>query len=487
MRTVFAWIDYGDGWENLTSHLRDQAALSGVSIEWGASGIAERPDVAVCRLDIRDHTGTHAGRAATPAGSLIAIQLTRSPTWRDLQRLLTPADSTWRDRSETWATLHEPVEPDPSSPPDWRDAMTLFEGTLSVGTTVTPDTDGSRWRVSLYAQSLAVQLTRADIADRHPGTLMGSVWSGTVGGLLDAVRGVLDAMPQGVRVADGVTLPDAGGATLVGWDTTSQTPTVTPMDVLDELTSWNPGLPQWFETHPAGEVLPRIRPVSEAMPAVVTVTDGGAIVSAGDMRVSPVPVEALIDVTGSLESPTPMKGLDITVVEATAKTETEEQTATMVTGVDRKETTVTIPAADMPGIIQSLGESLSVSSLIASNDDTMIDVTGWTPDSGQRETARRMLAAMNRRLTPQMAVSTRRTSADTYPYAFLTEPTLWWIHDTKWRLEDDTGSNPVDGVYLSIGGTLTFTRANNIPLLRHEPTIIPLPTTINDERTTDNG
>lgn len=501
MRTMFAFLDYGQGWENITSHLGDQAALSGVSVEWGASNMGERPDVAVARLGVHDRTGWLAGRAATLAGTLVALQITRSPFWSDLQQMLMPADSTWRDRTETWATLHEPVEPDPSSPPDWKDATTLFIGTLSVGTTITPRDDGGEWDVDLYAQSLTVQLSRAQVADQggQP-AVMSSVWSGTVPVLYGRIRQVIDGMPDAVRPVDGITLPDAGGATLLGWDTVDQDPDVTAWDVLDMLTSWNPELPQWFETHLQGEILPRIKPVYEAAEAVVTLTDATTVVDAAGMTVTPVTMDRVIDDTGSLESPTPTASLSITGLTATPRTEDvvvtpddpdtpdvdETVTDTVTVGIERRDTAVGIDAPDLPGIIGTLGDTLEVDSLIAMADNTGLGITGWTPDTTQQERARDFLRAINSRLVPGIRVSTRSLDIDTNTHAYLPEPTLWWIHDTKFNLQDAEGGNPVDGVYMSIGGTLTFTRSGDTTLLEHAPTIIPMHTAINDQRS-DNG
>lgn len=497
MRTLFAFVDYGQGWENISSHLRDQAALSGVSVEWGASAVASTPEIPVARLTVHDRTGWLAGRAATLAGTLIALQITRSPLWSDLQRTLMPADSTWSDRTETWATLHDPVKPDPASPPDWQDATTIFVGTLSVGTTVTPTHNGSQWDVELYAQSLSVQLQRMRCETMGgQSSVIGTVWSGSIPTLWERIKTVIGQMPQPVLPLDGITLPDAGGATIIGWDSDEENPQVTVMDVLTALTSWNPTIPQWYETYVSGEVWPRLKPVYTAAAATVTITDTATTVTDGSITVDPIPVGMIVDSTSSLKSPTPKSGLTINAMEAEERTEefvlekdnpetpeNEERTETRVVGADTKDTELVVETPDMPGIIRTLGETISVSSRIATVANPSLGINAWAITTAQTTTAENFLRTINSRLTPEIEVTTRKLTLDDNEHAYKPEPTLWWLHDTKFKLEDDTGANPLDGVYMSIGGTLEFSRQGDQTTLRHTPTIIPVSTSIEDRRT----
>ena len=124
MRQPLLFMDLGNGWENLTGHEGDVAALDSFTVDWGTDDAGAQPDVSVLKYRLADRTGQLAGRATTLAGAKVWVQLSRMPFWRDCN--VSGAWST-QPATLTWARFHEAVTPDMTAAPD-PTALTLFRG-----------------------------------------------------------------------------------------------------------------------------------------------------------------------------------------------------------------------------------------------------------------------------------------------------------------------------------------------------------------------
>lgn len=452
MRAAFLYIDTGGGWENYTGHQDAQAALSGLTISWGASKADETPSVNVLHFQLIDRTGRMAGRAMTLLDARVLVQITRTPNWGDLQATAADTD-TWEASPYTWATLHEPYEPDPESPPDDH-AVTIFQGSLTTGGRVSEH--GEAWMLDLYAQSLTVLADR----DTTPGptSMTGRHWTGKPTSLLTEIRQRLtDLGVWDVDDSDATRLITSTPDALAGWDT-DDTPTLT--DALDMLTSWRPELYRWHEWHDtAGD---RLKPIPVAAPSrMVMHEDGHISVETDGMSYDAIPgAKVRLDST-DMKIPDPVTGI-------TLKTLTWD-------GEDFKDTDTLLAASSLPVQLARHGTT--------TNRDTRI-VTGgqwargtWTPGAAALETADRYAHAMDMRLRPDgITADSKSISLNDYPSLFAPQPSLWgFIQNRHTPLLSDDRQPSTAGVWLATSGTLTFTRVQGLPVFSNALTVHPMP------------
>lgn len=456
MRSAFLYIDTGGGWENHTGHEDDQAALAGLTVTWGNTDPEAMPETNVLHFQLRDRTGSLAGRAMTLLDSRVLLQLTRTPNWGDLLTTA-PYDQQWRESEQSWATLHEPYEPDPESPPDPA-AVTLFQGTLTTGGTVTEHPD--HWLLDLYAQSITVQADRDTTTG--PTATDSRPWTGTPTGLLEEIRARLTSLGVwDVDETDAQRLIDITPDALAGWDA-DDTPSLT--DALDQLTSWRPELYRWHEWHDTkGD---RLRPIPVAAPArMVMHSDGHMTVSADMLEYDVIPGSS-IQLDGTrMEIPDPVTGITLKAI--VVETKNGER--------DYKDTETRLDATSLPTALKTHGENTVRETRIVTNGTWPRDK--WTPGATDMETADRYARSVDMRLRPEgITIDSRRISVDDYPSVFAPQPSLWgFIQNRYTRLLSDDGQPSAAGAWLATAGTLMFKRANHKPIWSNQLTITPLP------------
>lgn len=451
MRTAHLWMDRGAGWEPLTPHGNPQAALDEISVEWGASNPYDRPDPAVMRFTVRDNDGNLVGRVASLLGMRVMLQLTRTPTWRDLQTTA-PAGQRWRDVDGPWSALHERYEPAADSLPDLERGLCLFEGAIATGTTVTQRTDGT-WLLNMYATG---RMILADSDTAQGPVSNGRQWAGDAVGLLAEITRRLTAM--------GLPAPDAGdcdlnGVILAGWKTDG-TPSLS--DALDQSTSWHPHLVRWHETHAVGA--DTLTPVPVLAPARIMIhPDGRLTMQAEGMPERDVIDGGLVHIdAATLDVPDPVAGIEHTI------TDTQDET--------------TVIAYDAGGLLPD--------GVILNGDTWRTEGrrTGWRPDQRDRDDVAAAINVMNRRLHPTgMGIDSDHVSIDDHPGLFSPQPSLWgMIHNRLSTLVSDDGQPAVTGVWLALHGTLTYRRRDDHPLWNHDFDVLqPLPTQTNQSRWRD--
>lgn len=456
MQQVYLFMDAGEGWRLLNDHTGDVAALEGLTVRWGTDSPDTQPDPSVLTFTLRDRTGLLAGRAATLAGARVLVQISEQPTWADMPAVAYTASG------GTWAALHATYTPGDPSGVD-STAITLFDGILSTGGTVTPDGRGylmdlsasSRLILWKRLQSQGPTSTAAKWKDLH--------WVDTPTQRLATLNS--RAKTAGAPQADvaGLTTPPNVAPYETG-DYPSQ------LDLLHRMYATAPEMPLWCE-HPAKAAstvtyTPMATPVSmgAGLDGRVYVTvDGakrpaldGADVEGGDSYTVPEPVTQIVYTTRK------------------AKTDNDG-----VLSFEDTETTLTDQNM-LPANLKATQSSITWDTDVVNTDETagVWGGTVWGADSLQRSRIAAWLYAVNTRLRPSSIVfDGRRIDPADRPELYVTAPSgpIVFTNSAIHRLTGGDGLPAFTGAWTTIGGTLSYQWKNGEPTLRHEVTIWPLP------------
>lgn len=474
-RLALLYMDRGKGWECLTSHENDQAALESLSIDWGVDSIGDQPDAPVLRFTVRDRTGDLAGDVLYLAGAKVWLQKTDAVPWQRFD-----IAGQWRqvDSSVSWDELAD-LKP-PTIPPTPDSSLeTIFYGRVTVGGEVTQRK--SDWLVSLYASGMSVLTQRqAKQGPEQSGTLAGHHWPVDPVERLDELQTRLASL--------GVPFDAAA----LAWLRRNLPPALAPygddshpdlITLVRNLASSSPDWPLVYEASEQGRAAPGVMTVGlPGSPAYVAMLPDGSIATSwqghvtGSIRAELVMVD---DTTLALPDP-------VTQVTLKGKRVTWDDDK-QAFGFEDSELTF----SDRGLVPDNLTESQK--SVSVESDAVIRDDTGghWTAgvyaasDSDRLQRAAAILANSTRLRPQSLLVESRKVddaehASQFHPWVGLP---LTFIHNRYTPLVARDGTPATAGAWLPIGGTLTYqhkageaTWSNELVLhpLPRDPTLQPL-------------
>lgn len=467
-RIALLYLDRGNGWECLTPHEADQAALESLSIDWGVARIDEQPDAPVLRFTVRDRSGDLAGDVLYLAGARVWLQKTDAVPWR---RFDVPGQ--WRqvDQMVSWDELEDLDPPAIPATPD-TSLETVFYGRVTVGGTVTQRDKGD-WLVSLYASGMSVLTHRQAQQGPYLGLpqLDGYHWP------YDPAQR-LDVLQQ--RLADSRDMPvfddlDTMRALLP--------PSVAPyagdsfpdtITIIRNLVSSSPSWPLVYEAYVTGRSNPAVfTPVlCGGYARIAMLADGSVAVSYRGHVSGTIPADQVMVDATELGLPDP-----VTRVVVKGKKATWDDGKQRFGFEDTE-----LSYSDQGLVPDNLAESQK--SVSVDTDAILKDDTGrwnpgvFAPSDGQRQQVAAVILANSTRLIPQQLKTDSRKTDDTEHagmfHAYPGHP-LVFIHNRYTPLTDRDGTPATGGAWLPIGGTLTYRHRGREATWSNELQIYPLP------------
>lgn len=476
-RLALLYLDRGNGWECLTPHENDQAALESLSIDWDVDSIRDQPDAPVLRFTIRDRTGDLAGDVLYLAGAKVWLQKTDAVSWQRFD-----VSGQWQQVAESvsWAELAD-LKP-PAIPPAPDSGLeSVFYGRITVGGEVTQRKTKNDWLVSLYALGMSV-LTRRQTAQgpEQSGALAGYHWPASPAERLDVLQGRLAAL--------GVPFDDMS----LAWLRRHLPPALAPygddshpdlITLVCNLASSSPDWPLVYEAYEQGRNTPGVMTVRLlGSPAYVAMLPDGTLATSwqgyvtGSVRAELVMVD---DTTLALPDP-------ITQVTLKGRKVTWDAEKSAF-GFEDSELTFSARGL-VPDNLTESQKSVSVESDAVIRDDSGGHWTAGVYAASDSDRLQRaaVILANSTRLRPQsLRVESRKVddvehAAQFHPWAGLP---LTFVHNRYTPLVARDGTPATAGAWLPIGGTLTYqhrageaTWTNELDLhpLPRDPTLAPL-------------
>lgn len=493
-RLALLYLDRGNGWECLTPHENDQAALESLSIDWGVDSIGDQPDAPVLRFTIRDRSGDLAGDVLYLAGAKVWLQKTDAVPWQTFD-----IAGQWRQVAESvsWAELADLKPPAIPATPD-TGLETVFYGRVTVGGEVTQRKSKGDWLVSLYASGMSVLAHRQAMqGPEQSGALAGHHWPVSPSERLDVLQARLAAL--------GAPFDD----TALAWLRRHLPPATAPygndshpdlITLVRNLASSSPDWPLVYEACEQGRNMPGVMTVGlPGSPAYVAMLSDGTLATSWQGHVTgTVRAELVMVDDTTLALPDPVTQVTLKGRKVTWDGEKS------VFGFEDSELTF----SDRGLVPDNLTESQK--SVSVDSDAVIRDNTGgrWTagvymPSDSDRLRRADVILANSTRLRPQsLRVESRKVddveyAAQFHPWAGLP---LTFIHNRYTPLVARDGTPATAGAWLPVGGTLTYrhtageaTWSNELDLhpLPRDPTLQPLrwgdlrPLTCRWERVTD--
>ncbi|KAB7789463.1 hypothetical protein [Bifidobacterium cebidarum] len=475
-RLALLYLDRGNGWECLTPHDKDQAALESLSIDWGTDSIDSQPDAPVLRFTIRDRTGSLAGDVLYLAGAKVWVQKTDAVAWQRFD-----IAGQWQQvaASVSWAELEDLKPSTIPSVPD-TGLESVFYGRVTVGGEVTQRKRGD-WLVSLYASGMSVLTQRqATQGPEQSGTLAGHHWP------VDPVER-LDVLQSRLTMLGVPFTADA-----LEWLRRHLPPSLAPygddshpdlITLVRNLASGSPDWPLVYETCERGRATPGSMTVGlPGAPAIIAMLPDGTIATAWQGHVTPtIPAELVMVDETTLGLPDP-----ITQVTLKGKRVTWDGEKS-VFGFEDSELTFSDRGL-VPDNLTESQKSVSVDSDAVLKDDTGGHWTAgiYSPSDSDRLRRAAVILANSTRLRPQsLRVESRKVDDVEHADQFHAWPglPLTFIHNRYTPLVARDGTPATAGAWLPVGGTLTYrhrageaTWSNELDLhpLARDPTLAAL-------------
>ena len=468
-RLALMYLDRGNGWECLTPHEADQAAIESLSIDWGVDSIGDQPDAPVLRFTIRDRTGDLAGDVLYLAGAKVWLQKTDAVPWNRFD-----IAGQWQqvDSSVSWAELADLKPPVIPPTPD-SGLESVFCGRITVGGEVTQRKSKGDWLVSLYASGMSVLTHRqATQGPEQSGMLAGYHWPSSPSARLDVLQGRLTSL--------GVPFDDAS----LAWLRRHLPPALAPygddshpdlITLVRNLASSSPDWPLVYEACEQGRSVPGVMTVGlPGSPAYVAMLPDGSIATSwqghvtGSIRAELVMVD---DTTLALPDPVTqvtLKGRKVTW-------DDDKQAF----GFEDSELAFSDRGL-VPDNLTESQKSVSVESDAVIRDDTGGHWTAGTyaPSDTDRLLRAAVILANSTRLHPQsLRVESRKVDDVEYPSQF--HPwaglPLTFIHNRYTPLVARDGTPATAGAGLPVGGTLTYRHRAGEAVWSNELDLHPLP------------
>ncbi|KFI52635.1 hypothetical protein [Bifidobacterium biavatii] len=453
---VFLFMNWGDGWVSLTSHVNSMAALAGLSCRWGVDTPDEQPDPAVLSFRVLDRTGDLAGRAATLAGARVLLQLSESPRWSSLPSF------TYDSSDLTWSKLpskYTPDIPDVAS----ASAQTLFDGIVSTGGEVRPVAGG--WMLSLTASSRMIVLKR--LSSKGPtntaAKYKGLHWVGSPAERVAEINKRARAANAPTVDTTGLELPP----NVAPYDD-SDFPSL--LDLLHRLYAHSGRMLLWCEK--PSKTASVIGYTALADPVTIGTNANGDAYTTVDGERRDAVDGSRIPADESYIIPEP-----VTQITLTCRSVKKNSDNVLEIGDTQ---TVYGDGGLLPANLKNTQSAITRESDVITSDESGGTWGGvlWSPTSEGKATASAWLYAVNMRLRAQNIVfDSRRVEPAERPELYRTCPSgpLVITNATAARLVGDDGKPAFTGAWTTIGGTLTFDWEADEPVLRHETTIWPLP------------
>lgn len=465
MRQPFLFMDMGHGWQNMTGHQGSATALAAFSIDWGTDQPTSQPDPSVLSFKLVDRTGQLAGNSTRLAGAKVLIQLTRMPQWSDLND-----QSTWHDQDNDldWARFHLTHKPDPTQPPD-PSALTIFKGTMATGNSI-EQSDKGTYKLSLHANgnlARAARTTQQGPVSDEP-ALAGKHWAvPTPQRIAEVQRRLISLGCPPLADSTIVWLKHAAGD-LAPYEQSSWPDLST---VLHAMASASPDIPLFYETHQHGGE--QTEAWLAGTPSSISLHADGTLTAESGGRVQTVIAGSQIIVDAhTLTLPDPISKVTIK-----GKKATWDQSRGTLGFEDAQ-----LDISDQGVLPANLKETIK-SATFESDAVTVDESEGhwhgqaWQPTEAQRSQWANWLKACTVRLRPQkLTVNSVKVDIDQAEQNLQPAPSLYaFVRNRYTRLLSDDGTPATSGVWLGIGGTLSFTWAHDQPVLSNEVTLWPMP------------
>ncbi len=458
MQQPFIFLDQGDGWESLWNHLDDVTSLADFTIRWGIDQLGDQPDPSVMTITLRDRTGRLAGNVRKLAGARIIAQISRQPTYRDMEFLRKPYASVDAKMSE-FHQLFKPTSPESAT----STAITIFDGIFTSGGTI--ERVGDEWNLKLTASSRMVLWKR--LQKQGPtssaANLEGFHWVGTPSQRLGEItKRAADAGAPALDVS-GFTLPG-----MVAPISTDDFPSI--LDLLHRLFATDEQMPMWNET-PSGAAsvikgFPTARPVSVNMASdgSITVTDRGVDREA-------LPASKVVIDDSKLTIPDP-------VTQIVVNTKRVKRDNDGKLSVDEAEIDFTSSA--LPQNLKAVQKSLTIDSDVVSVDESGGILAGraWSPSDNERAVRSREIDQINGLIQPEsLTFDSRWLDPAVFPELFISAPSgaqiiLGGIFQ---NLATSENVPLAVGAFTTIGGTISFHWEGKTPVIEHQVTPVSLP------------
>lgn len=458
MQLPFMFIDFGNGLESVTNHMNDVAALAAFSVRWGTDSPEEQPEPSVLTFTLRDRTGSLAGAALTLAGAHVLIQLATPPRWRDL----TPEMGTWRQNHMKLENLHQSWVPSSPDSPD-STLITIFDGILSSGGTVTPSSD-TEWNISLSATGRMVLWKRmqsqgpTDASAKYKNLH----WVGSPASRFSELNA--RAMNAGAPLADKSDLKLPPTVAAYSSDYPSQ------LDLLHRLFASDSRLPLWYEVPSGAGSKIQSRTLTDAVSITANVDATLSVETSEGKRTA---LDGSTVIGGeSLEIPSPL-----TLVKIAAKKVKANDGV-----LEFDEADIQYSPSKLPANLMTTQSSMSIASDALISDESAgvwSDGTMLTITDSDRSAVGEWIRDQNLRLRPESVVmDSSKLDPAIYPWLYVAAPTGAFIltGTRSSRLAGSDSRPAFTGAWTSIGGTLSFTYTTHNSRLRHELTLFPLPT-----------
>lgn len=465
-RLALLYMNRGDGWQCLTPHENDQAALESLSIDWGMDSIGDQPDAPVLRFSIRDRTGDLAGDALSLAGAKVWVQKTDPPAWRTLDMSVP-----WRQAtpSMTWDELEDMKPPAIPDAPD--EALeTVFYGRVTVGGDITQRP--ADWLVSLYASGMQTLAQRqAAQGSELDGQLAGHHWPTDPAERLNVVQARLSDSGAPVFSPDAMT-----------WIARHLPPVLAPyaddshpdlITVARNLAAQSPDRPTLYERF--ARALPDAFDV--ALPGstawIALLPDGSLAVSyRGRTSRTLEAATVMVDKT-TLALPDP-----VTQITVKGRKVTWDADKSLF-GFEDAETVMSDQGL-VPTNLTETQKSLTVDTDAVLRDDTngVWPHGVWEPTETDRVQAATMILVNATRLRPKsLRIDSRHVDDMDHADAFRPSPgdPLAFVHNRYTPLVSRDGTPATAGAWLAIGGTLTYRHIAGEAAWTNEVELQPLP------------
>lgn len=466
MRQPFLFMDLGDGWRNMTGHQGSAAALASFSIDWGTNQPTSQPDPSVLSFKLIDRTGELAGNSTRLAGAKILIQLTRMPQWADL------SDRTdWRHQSETmdWNGFHLAHRPDPTQPPD-PTALTIFRGSMATGNSIEQSGQGT-YKLSLHANGDLVRASRT--TQQGPTsddpTLTGKHWAVTTSQRIAEVQRRLISLGCPPLSDTTTAWLNQSAGDLAPYEQSSWPDLST---VLHAMASASPDIPLFYETHHHEGDL------TEAWlagaPSSISLHADGTLTAESGGRTQAVLTGDQIKVNSrTLTLPEPVSKITI----KGKKVKWDQSQGTL--GFEDAELYLS-DQGRLPANLKDTIKSATFESdtIIADESQGHWHGRAWQPTDAQRGQWAEWLKACTIRLRPQkLTVTSAKADIDLAERHLQPAPALYaFISNRYTKLLSDDGTPATSGVWLAIGGTLSFAWEHDRPVISNEVDLWPMPT-----------
>ena len=466
MRQPFLFMDLGHGWQNMTGHQGSATALASFSIDWGTNQPTSQPDPSVLSFKLIDRTGELAGNSTRLAGAKVLIQLTRMPQWSDLTD---PTD--WQHQPDImdWNGFHLAHRPDPTQPPD-PTALTIFKGSMATGNSIEQSNQGT-YKLSLHANGDLVRASRT--TQQGPTSsdpaLAGKHWTLSTKQRIDEVQQRLISLGCPPLSETTVTWLNHAAGDLAPYELSSWPDLST---VLHSLASASPDIPLFYETHQHG--IDQTEAWLAGAPSSISLHSDGTLTAESGGRTQAVLAGNPIKVDAhTLTLPEPVSKVTV----KGKKVKWDQSQGALI--FEDAQIDFTDQGRLPPNLKETIKSSIFESdAIIADESQGHWHGQVWRPTDAQRSQWAEWIKACTIRLRPQkLTVTSAKADIDLAEQNLQPAPSLYaFISNRYTRLLSDDGTPATSGVWMAIGGTLSFTWAHDRPILSNEINLWPMPT-----------